>query len=212
MVRCDKIGPKAPKSRNSMLFRFVTSHWRLRFGLRFSARRRRQRLCLSYLLSLLLVGLLLPSPALAQAIDSASPPSVTPESELIQPKQRPDIQPEPKTSDTVLKSSEPVKTYFLSVPPGGVKHQIAISPAATQLQVTSESGSTVTPCGDAVQTYSCTAGKPVKIWRSEEDAIATFTARNASEQPVRLRLDVYETVTNSSSIAHSQSTDTLNSQ
>ncbi|MGP1383340.1 MAG: hypothetical protein ACTS2F_07235 [Thainema sp.] len=179
-----------------MLFRLVTARWRSRLRLQYFTRRQRQTLCLSYLLSLFLVGLLLlPAPAFAQAIDSASPPSVTPESELIQPKQRPDIQPLPKTSDTFLKSSEPVKTYFLSVPPGGVKHQIAISPAATQLQVTSESGSTATPCGDAVQMYSCTAGKPVKIQRSAEDAIATFMARNSSEQPVRLRLDVYETVT-----------------
>lgn len=185
-----------------MLPRFVTSRWRLRLGLQCSMRRQRRTLCLPCLLSLLLVGLLLlPSAALAQAIDSTSPPSVTPESELIRPEQRPDIQAAPKTSpkpsDTFLKTSEPLKTYFLSVPPGGVKHQIAISPAATQLQVTSESGSTATPCGDGVQMYSCTAGKPVKIQRSAEDAIANFTARNTSEQPVRLRLDVYATVTNS---------------
>lgn len=187
-----------PLNLKILMFRLVTARWQLRFGLRSVARRQDQKRCLPYLLSLLLGGLLLlPSPAVAQTIDSASPPSVTPESELIQPKQRPDIQTEPKPSDTFLKSSELVKTYFLSVPPGGVKHQIVISPAATQLQVTSESGSTATPCGDAVQMYSCTAGKPIKLQRSEEDAIATFMARNSSEQPVRLRLDVYETVTNS---------------
>ena len=87
---------------------------------------------------------------------------------------------------------QPLKTYVLTVLPGGSRQKIEIQPAATKLVVHPQSGGTAVLCGDGVQKYTCKSGNPLQIESESETAIKQFWAENTSEQQVQLRINIYE--------------------
>jgi hypothetical protein len=107
----------------------------------------------------------------------------------------PDDQPspvaEPSTTETTAPTAKPLKTYAMSLMPESAEQRVKIEPAAKKLVVNLDSADVALRCGDGTNTYSCTAGKPLKI--DAQQPITTFWAQNPSHQnTVQLRIAVYE--------------------
>ncbi|MGJ3252306.1 MAG: hypothetical protein ACFE0J_14435 [Elainellaceae cyanobacterium] len=90
--------------------------------------------------------------------------------------------------------TEPSKTYFLSLASENARRRVNLDPPATRLSITSESGDTAVQCGDGGKTYSCVPGSSLKIQHDADDPISYIWAQNSSANRVRLRIDVYETI------------------
>lgn len=90
--------------------------------------------------------------------------------------------------------AEPSKTYFLSLASENARRRVNLDPPATRLSITSESGDTAVQCGDGGKTYSCVPGSSLKIQHDADDPISYIWAQNSSANRVRLRIDVYETI------------------
>lgn len=90
-----------------------------------------------------------------------------------------------------VETKQPLNTYVFFVPAEGVKHKISLHPPATKLRIKSDATVTALLCGDAIQTYHCSGGKPLRIERANDEAISQFMARNLSDRDVRLRIEVY---------------------
>lgn len=93
-----------------------------------------------------------------------------------------------------LLQKSPLKTYFLRVLAGGSRQFVKLNPPATRIIVFSQSGNKAVRCGDSVRIYNCLPGNPLKISVDPEKPIEKFWAENSHEEPMRLRIDVYETL------------------
>ncbi|MGJ3244797.1 MAG: hypothetical protein ACFE0I_01830 [Elainellaceae cyanobacterium] len=135
----------------------------------------------------------------ASAIAAHLPPSDSPLSALVGTPPA-DEQPPSSAADAALdsvkpeQSAKPSKTYFLSLESENARRRVNLDPPATQLSITSESGDTAVQCGDGGKTYSCVPGGSLKIQHDADDPISYIWAQNSSANRVRLRIDVYETV------------------
>lgn len=90
------------------------------------------------------------------------------------------------------KSVQPLKSYILTLLPGGSRFSVNIRPPATKIAVTLLSGDTAVRCGDRFHNYSCIPGKRLEISAAPTNAIAQFWGENAYQSEMRLRIDVYE--------------------
>ncbi|MBE9129473.1 MULTISPECIES: hypothetical protein [unclassified Coleofasciculus] len=91
-----------------------------------------------------------------------------------------------------LLQKSPLKTYFLSVLAGGSRQFVKLNPPATKVIVFSQVGNKAVRCGDSIHTYDCLPGNPLKISVDKEKPIEKFWAENPHEEPLRLRINVYE--------------------
>lgn len=102
---------------------------------------------------------------------------------------------EGETGEKPQKQAQPLKTYFLQALPGGTRRSVKLSPPATRLVVSSESGDTAIRFGDGVRTYSAKPGNPQPIEAEPDTPIEKIWAENSTEKQVRLRIDVYQAIT-----------------
>ncbi|MBE9166308.1 hypothetical protein IQ238_01745 [Pleurocapsales cyanobacterium LEGE 06147] len=93
---------------------------------------------------------------------------------------------------TKASSVQPLKTYVLTLLPGGARFSVNIRPPATKIVVTLLSGDMAVRCGDRLRNYSCIPGKRLEISAEPTNAIAQFWGENAYQTEMRLRIDVYE--------------------
>jgi hypothetical protein len=100
-----------------------------------------------------------------------------------------------ETKKKSRKQAQPLKTYFLEALPGGTRRSIKLSPPATRLVVSSESGDTAIRFGDGVRNYSAKPGNPQPIEAEPDAPIEKIWAENPTEKRVRLRIDVYQALT-----------------
>jgi hypothetical protein len=100
-----------------------------------------------------------------------------------------------ETSKKSRKQAQPLKTYFLEALPGGTRRSIKLSPPATRLVVSSESGDTAIRFGDGIRNYSAKPGNPQPIEAEPDTPIEKIWAENPTEKQVRLRIDVYQAIT-----------------
>ncbi len=102
---------------------------------------------------------------------------------------------EVETEEKPQKQAQPLKTYFLQALPGGTRRSVKLSPPATRLVVSSQSGDTAIRFGDGVRNYSAKPGNPQPIEAEPDTPIEKIWAENPTEKQVRLRIDVYQAIT-----------------
>ncbi|MGB3695239.1 MAG: hypothetical protein WA999_21205 [Spirulinaceae cyanobacterium] len=87
---------------------------------------------------------------------------------------------------------EPLKNYNLLILPETARQTIKLNPPATAITVKIEPGDIALPCGDNFKTYTCTAGKPLKINRDLETPVTKFWVQNSAQKNARLKIIVDE--------------------
>lgn len=103
--------------------------------------------------------------------------------------------PEVEAGEKPQKQAQPLKTYFLQALPGGTRRSVKLSPPATRLVVSSQSGDTAIRFGDGIRNYSAKPGNPQPIEAEPDTPIEKIWAENPTEKQVRLRIDVYQAIT-----------------
>jgi hypothetical protein len=101
-----------------------------------------------------------------------------------------DVAPSEPASEVVA-SEEPIQTHYLSVLKEMAEQTLKFEPPATQIVVRLNSGDTTVRCGDKIQSYHCTSGKPLAIGYGEETPIEKFWVQNPEHKNFRLKIDVY---------------------
>lgn len=94
-------------------------------------------------------------------------------------------------------SDSPLKSYFLNVLGGGSRQSIQLDSPATKLIIYVQQGEKPIRCGNCITTYTCTPGKPLKLNVDPATPIKKIWAENRYDKLVRLRLDIFEEVSNS---------------
>jgi hypothetical protein len=89
-------------------------------------------------------------------------------------------------------SVQPLKSYLLTLLPGGARFSVNLRPPATKIAVTLLSGDMAVRCGDRFRNYSCIPGKRLEISTEPTKAITQFWGENIYQTEMRLRIDVYE--------------------
>ncbi len=97
----------------------------------------------------------------------------------------------PNSEDNSLKKQS-LKNYNLLILPETAKQTIKLDPPATAITVKIEPGDIALPCGDNLKTYTCTAGKPLKINRDLETPVTKFWVQNSAHENARVHISVYQ--------------------
>ncbi|NJL01007.1 MAG: hypothetical protein HC838_01360 [Spirulinaceae cyanobacterium RM2_2_10] len=102
----------------------------------------------------------------------------------------------PSPENTAPSPPAAIAKYSLQVPAEVAQRQIKLTPPATKLRVTTQPGDVAVRCGDRIQTYTCTGGKPLTIERSPAEAISQFRVQNPTHaEAISIELTVYATAT-----------------